>query len=58
MFVTYLASLVPAVVDTGPACLVMLALTPGMAVTDEIKTGRHRVIEYVLSPLLPYRDES
>jgi hemolysin D len=27
-------------------------LTPGMAVTAEIKTGSRRVIEYFLSPLL------
>jgi hemolysin D len=34
------------------------ALTPGMAVTAEIKTGRRRVIEYVLDPVLRFRDES
>lgn len=33
-------------------------LTPGMAVTAEIKTGSRRVIEYLLSPLLRYRQES
>ncbi len=33
-------------------------LSPGMAVTVEIKTGQRRVIEYFLSPLLQYRDES
>ena len=33
-------------------------LTPGMAVTAEIKTGKRRVIEYFLSPLLQYKDES
>jgi hemolysin D len=33
-------------------------LTPGMAVTAEIKTGKRRVIEYFLSPLLQYGDES
>lgn len=33
-------------------------LSPGMAVTVEIKTGRRRVIEYFLSPLLQYRHES
>lgn len=33
-------------------------LTPGMAVTVEIKTGSRRVIEYLLSPLLRYRQES
>ena len=26
-------------------------LTPGMAVTIEVKTGKRRLIEYVLSPL-------
>ncbi len=33
-------------------------LSPGMAVTVEIKTGKRRVIEYFLSPLLQYSDES
>ncbi|CAK0772231.1 hypothetical protein WCLP8_4830006 [uncultured Gammaproteobacteria bacterium] len=33
-------------------------LTAGMAVTAEIKTGRRRIIDYLLSPLIRYRDES
>ena len=33
-------------------------LAPGMAVTVEIKTGQRKVIEFLLSPLLRYRDES
>jgi hemolysin D len=33
-------------------------LTPGMAVTVEVKTGSRRVIEYFLNPLLQYKDES
>jgi len=33
-------------------------LSPGMAVSVEIKTGKRRVIEYFLSPLLQYKDES
>ena len=33
-------------------------LAPGMAVTVEIKTGSRRVIEYLLSPLLRYRQGS
>lgn len=33
-------------------------LSPGMAATVEIKTGTRRVIEYFLSPLLQYRNES
>jgi hemolysin D len=33
-------------------------LTPGMAVTVEIKTGKRRIIEYLMSPLLRYRQES
>ena len=33
-------------------------LTPGMAVTVEVKTGKRRVIEYLLTPLLRYRDEA
>jgi hemolysin D len=32
-------------------------LTPGMAVTAEIKTGQRRVISYLLSPLTRYRQE-
>ncbi|MEQ9143975.1 MAG: HlyD family type I secretion periplasmic adaptor subunit [Parvibaculaceae bacterium] len=34
------------------------ALTPGMSVTVEVKTGQRRVIEYLLTPLLRYRDEA
>jgi hemolysin D len=33
-------------------------LEAGMAVTAEIKTGRRRVIEYLLSPLLRYKHEA
>jgi hemolysin D len=33
-------------------------LSPGMSVTVEAGTGTRRVIEYFLSPLLRYRDES
>jgi membrane fusion protein, hemolysin D len=33
-------------------------LTPGMAATVEVKTGKRRVIEYLLSPILRYGDES
>jgi hemolysin D len=33
-------------------------LTPGMAVTVEIKTGSRRIISYLLSPLLRYGHES
>lgn len=35
-----------------------VALSPGMSVTAEIKTDRRRVIDYVLSPLQQYKDES
>ena len=35
-----------------------LRLTPGMAVTVEVKTGKRRVIEYFLSPLMQYSSES
>lgn len=41
------------VVDGRP-----VRLSPGMAVTVEIKTGSRRVIEYFLGPLLQYADES
>jgi hemolysin D len=33
-------------------------LEPGMAVTAEIKTGRRRIIEYLISPLLRYREDA
>jgi len=33
-------------------------LSPGMAVSVEIKTGKRRVIEYFLSPLMQYGHES
>lgn len=33
-------------------------LTPGMAVTVEVKTGTRRVIEYFLNPLMQYGSES
>jgi hemolysin D len=36
----------------------LINLSPGMAVTVEIKTGSRRVIEYLLSPLLRYKHES
>lgn len=33
-------------------------LTPGMAATVEVKLGQRRIAEYLLSPLLRYRDEA
>jgi hemolysin D len=33
-------------------------LSPGMAVTVEIKTGSRSVLSYLLSPLLRYKQES
>ncbi|MCK1541153.1 HlyD family type I secretion periplasmic adaptor subunit [Bradyrhizobium sp. 179] len=36
----------------------MVNVAPGMAVTVEIKTGQRRIIEYVMSPLLRYKQES
>lgn len=35
-----------------------ISLSAGMAVSAEIKTGTRRVIEYLLAPLLRYKDES
>lgn len=35
-----------------------LRLSPGMAVSAEIKTGDRRLIEYFLSPVLQYKQES
>jgi hemolysin D len=36
----------------------MVRLSPGMSVTAEVKTGQRRLIEYFLSPLLRYKQES
>ena len=33
-------------------------LSPGMAVTVEIKTGARRIMSYLLSPLLRYKQET
>jgi hemolysin D len=35
-----------------------VSLSPGMAVTVEIKTGKRRLIEYLISPLLKSVNES
>lgn len=35
-----------------------LRLTPGMTATVDIHTGRRRVIDYLLGPIMKYRDES
>ena len=35
-----------------------IPLVPGMAVTAEIKTGRRRIISYLLSPLVQHARES
>jgi hemolysin D len=36
----------------------MVDLFPGMAVTVEIKTGKRRIIGYLLSPLLKFKQEA
>jgi membrane fusion protein, hemolysin D len=36
----------------------LVNLTPGMAVTVEIKTGSRRILSYLLSPVLKYKQES
>jgi hemolysin D len=36
----------------------LVELSPGMAVTVEIKTGSRRIISYLLSPLLRYKQEA
>ena len=36
----------------------MINLSPGMAVTVEVNLGKRKLIEYLLSPLLRYKDES
>ncbi len=35
----------------------IVALAPGMAVTAELKTGRRKLIEFLVSPLLRYKNE-
>lgn len=35
----------------------LVKLGPGMAVTVEIKTGSRRIISYLLSPLIRYKQE-
>ena len=37
---------------------ILVGLSPGMAVSVEIKTGQRRVIEYFLSPLMQHTSES
>ena len=36
----------------------MVQLAPGMAVTVEIKTGERRIISYLLSPLMRYKEDA
>ncbi|MCF6345770.1 MAG: hypothetical protein L3J00_04780 [Thiomicrorhabdus sp.] len=36
----------------------LVQLSPGMQVTVEVKTGKRRIIEYLLTPLLRYQNES
>jgi len=36
----------------------LIDLVPGMNVTVEVKTGKRYLIEYILSPLMQYQDES
>ena len=36
----------------------LVKLSPGMQVTVEVKTGKRRIIEYLLTPLLRYQNES
>jgi hemolysin D len=36
----------------------LVNLSPGMAVTVEINMGHRRLIEFLLSPLLKYKEES
>lgn len=35
-----------------------MALTPGMSVTAEVKTGERRVLEFLIDPLMETRDEA
>jgi hemolysin D len=44
--------------DSIPVGENLVKLSPGMAVTAEIRTGKRRLIEFFLSPLLRYKQES
>ena len=35
----------------------LVNLSPGMAVTVEVNMGKRRLIEFLMTPLLRYRDE-
>ena len=35
-----------------------VAVSPGMAVSVEVKTNKRRIIEFFLSPIIKYADES
>jgi len=36
----------------------LVALAPGMAASVEVKTGRRKIIEFFLSPIIKYATES
>ena len=36
----------------------LINLTPGMAVTVEVKTGSRSVLDYLLSPIMKYGHDS
>lgn len=36
----------------------MVKLTPGMTISVEVKTGKRRIIEFLLSPVMKYGDEA
>ena len=36
----------------------LVGLSPGMAVTVEVRTGSRRILSYLMSPLLRYRQET
>ena len=36
----------------------MVKLTPGMTASVEVKTGKRRIIEFLLSPVMKYGDEA
>lgn len=52
----------PIRVDLGQTTLMVdgqiVPVSPGMAVTVEVKTGERRIIDYIFAPMLKYRDES
>jgi hypothetical protein len=51
-------TLAPTPAGAVAATINLVNLSPGMAVTVEVKTGCRAILTYLLSPLLRYKQES